>query len=347
MSLATRCPSCGTVFRVVQDQLRVSEGWVRCGRCSGVFEATEALFDIDTGAPRTLGSEPAPPPPPAARPADDDDGLPTPKDWAQREAARRPAPAAAPAADLREEPLLRAPSVGHDDEIVVTDHISDGSAAAALAASVAAARHPRPAAVQVPEPAAAAPAAAAAAADAPAVEPATVAQATPSFVRAAERARRWQSPLARGLLACGALLLGGLLVLQVARVWRDPLAAHLPATRPALQALCQATGCAVQPLRRLDALAVGSSGLNRLEGSTLYRLQLVLNNRADTPVMMPALELTLNDTRGQVVARRVLPVAELGAPQATLQPGQELALQALLSTGERRVDGYTLELFYP
>jgi len=43
----------------------------------------------------------------------------------------------------------------------------------------------------------------------------------------------------------------------------------------------------------------------------------------------------------------VLPVAELGAPQATLQPGQELALQALLSTGERRVDGYTLELFYP
>ena len=50
MSLATRCPSCGTVFRVVQDQLRVSEGWVRCGRCNGVFNAAEVMFDIDSGA---------------------------------------------------------------------------------------------------------------------------------------------------------------------------------------------------------------------------------------------------------------------------------------------------------
>ena len=51
MSLATRCPSCGTVFRVAQDQLKVSEGWVRCGRCSGVFNAAEVLFDIDAGTP--------------------------------------------------------------------------------------------------------------------------------------------------------------------------------------------------------------------------------------------------------------------------------------------------------
>jgi predicted Zn finger-like uncharacterized protein len=49
MSLATRCPACGTVFRVVQDQLRVSEGWVRCGRCSEVFNGTDQLVDL--GAP--------------------------------------------------------------------------------------------------------------------------------------------------------------------------------------------------------------------------------------------------------------------------------------------------------
>ena len=46
MSLATRCTSCGTVFRVVQDQLKVSEGWVRCGRCNEVFNALEGLFDL-------------------------------------------------------------------------------------------------------------------------------------------------------------------------------------------------------------------------------------------------------------------------------------------------------------
>jgi predicted Zn finger-like uncharacterized protein len=47
MSLATRCTACGIAFRVVQDQLRVSEGWVRCGQCREVFNALEQLFDLD------------------------------------------------------------------------------------------------------------------------------------------------------------------------------------------------------------------------------------------------------------------------------------------------------------
>ena len=51
MSLATRCPVCQTVFRVVQDQLKVSEGWVRCGRCAKVFNAFEGLFDLEREFP--------------------------------------------------------------------------------------------------------------------------------------------------------------------------------------------------------------------------------------------------------------------------------------------------------
>ena len=51
MSLATRCTSCGTVFRVVQDQLKVSEGWVRCGRCESVFNALEGLLDLEREVP--------------------------------------------------------------------------------------------------------------------------------------------------------------------------------------------------------------------------------------------------------------------------------------------------------
>ena len=50
--LATRCSACDTVFRVVPDQLRVSEGWVRCGRCSEVFNALEGLVDLETGLPK-------------------------------------------------------------------------------------------------------------------------------------------------------------------------------------------------------------------------------------------------------------------------------------------------------
>lgn len=43
MSQITRCPSCTTLFKVVPDQLRISEGWVRCGHCGHVFDATQHL----------------------------------------------------------------------------------------------------------------------------------------------------------------------------------------------------------------------------------------------------------------------------------------------------------------
>ncbi|RTL27260.1 MAG: DUF3426 domain-containing protein [Burkholderiales bacterium] len=51
MSLATRCTHCGTIFKVVQDQLKVSEGWVRCGRCNEVFNALPSLFDLEKEPP--------------------------------------------------------------------------------------------------------------------------------------------------------------------------------------------------------------------------------------------------------------------------------------------------------
>ncbi|MFL6699916.1 MAG: DUF3426 domain-containing protein [Vitreoscilla sp.] len=67
MSLATRCPTCGTIFRVVQDQLKVSEGWVRCGQCHEVFHGIEALFDLDSD-PALAGRRAAPRPPAAPPP---------------------------------------------------------------------------------------------------------------------------------------------------------------------------------------------------------------------------------------------------------------------------------------
>jgi predicted Zn finger-like uncharacterized protein len=34
------------MFKVVQDQLRISEGWVRCGHCDGVFDANAHLQSV-------------------------------------------------------------------------------------------------------------------------------------------------------------------------------------------------------------------------------------------------------------------------------------------------------------
>ncbi|GAA4352285.1 DUF3426 domain-containing protein [Variovorax defluvii] len=75
MSLVTRCPACGTTFKVVRDQLRISDGWVRCGRCSEVFDATLELHEAgETPAPRQAeipddaAAEP-PAPPQATQPS--------------------------------------------------------------------------------------------------------------------------------------------------------------------------------------------------------------------------------------------------------------------------------------
>ncbi|MES2719188.1 MAG: zinc-ribbon and DUF3426 domain-containing protein [Pseudomonadota bacterium] len=351
MNLATRCLSCGTVFRVGEAQLQASEGWVRCGRCDGVFNAAEVLFDIDSGAPLQLAL-PSGSDAPAAAPAP----------------ASRPDPRVDPPARTAypDEPLLRAPSrtadeLADDEPIVITDHVAPPAPAAPATPAPAApfdggwagrdAPAPPPAAAPPALPAAGMVAAATAASlpqqplsTTPAAAPV---QAAPSFLRQAERAALWRHPAMRGGLWAGVLLLALAMLLQMALLWRDSLAARLPGTAPALQALCRLAGCSVLPLRRIQQLSVASSGLNRLEGSSLYRLQLVLQNRADTPVMVPALDLTLTDPQGQLVARRVLQLAELGVPQAALQAGQDLPIKVLVSTSERRVEGYTLELFYP
>ena len=57
MSLVTRCPACATQFKVVPDQLKLSDGWVRCGHCSDVFDATRYLENWADGMDATAASE--------------------------------------------------------------------------------------------------------------------------------------------------------------------------------------------------------------------------------------------------------------------------------------------------
>ena len=50
MSLKTRCPACDTVFKIVPDQLKVSSGWVRCGRCAEVFDAAAHAVSVNAAS---------------------------------------------------------------------------------------------------------------------------------------------------------------------------------------------------------------------------------------------------------------------------------------------------------
>jgi predicted Zn finger-like uncharacterized protein len=55
----TRCPQCDTVFRVTPQQLQVSSGQVRCGRCQTVFDAFSSLSSQPPGREPDAGAEPA------------------------------------------------------------------------------------------------------------------------------------------------------------------------------------------------------------------------------------------------------------------------------------------------
>lgn len=57
MNLVTRCPSCGTAFRVQRDQLAAHFGTVRCGKCGAVFNGVAAL--VEEG-PERLSIDPSP-----------------------------------------------------------------------------------------------------------------------------------------------------------------------------------------------------------------------------------------------------------------------------------------------
>lgn len=304
MSLATRCAVCGTVFRVVQDQLKVSEGWVRCGRCNEVFNALDGLFDLD----------------------------------------RESAPAWSPSqlgGDLQSADVDQRGATGDSENRVDQE---DAASTIAFESSLS---------TQIDSDSAADTATPAAdsqiqgftgesASEGDAAIPA------PTFLRQAEQAARWQQPRVRMALGFAGVVLGLLLAAQVTVHQRDILAARWPQSRPLLTALCDTLGCRIEPLRRLASLAVESSGLTQLERPAQYRLQVSLRNRDHLPLLLPGFDLTLTDSRGAVIARKLLTPGDFGpATPKQLAAGDELALQTILDVGDHRVTGYSVEIFYP
>ncbi len=333
MSMATRCTSCGTIFRVVQDQLKVSEGWVRCGRCDEVFNALEGLFDLDREAP-----------PQWTRPS---------SEQAQAESAqRREAYAEAgdqTVAELDEEDRIAsrffrpeqddveqspAQSVAKRDRVDFADaqfntellaDADNGAAAPRRAKTAKSDKPPKP-----PKPARAPKAA------------------TPAFLRHAEQQARWRTPWARTLLSLVSAVLLAALALQMAHHFRDSVAAQWPQTRPQLASWCAYADCRIEAPRRIEDITVESTALNRAApGTDSFRLSVTLRNRGTLPVATPWIELSLTDGAGQLVTRRALAAADFRPVTGVIPAGSEAALQSLISTGGPRVAGYTIEVFYP
>jgi predicted Zn finger-like uncharacterized protein len=334
MSLATRCTACGTVFKVVQDQLKVSEGWVRCGRCNEVFNALEGLFDLEREAPpeeTPIDTEtvPAPQPQVAHRviPAEE---LPPPDE--------RFGPA--PTEQIDEALFASRPGepdtlLAHafDDESAAAEHhdarvdpelLTDEAAQLAARKAGKATRPGRSARSSR-----------------------TRREVTPGFLRAAERQARWQRPGVRLTLSLLALGLTASLGMQVVHHHRNIVAAKWPQTRSALLGWCNWMQCTLEPPRRIEDIFVESTTLARTASGEGFRLAVNLRNRGNLPLALPSVDLNLTDGNGRLVARRVLSPRDFGTRLIALQPGADTSLQLQLSAGNTQVTGYTVEVFYP
>ncbi len=433
MSLITRCPNCSTMFKIVPDQLRISEGWVRCGHCSDIFDASRHLQSHDevarvadganapapaaatdpaAGTTATVTSPPdttpalgfpplsddpvsvsMPPPMPASAAAPTE----APSVWLRRSGASAllhrgdaPAPAEVQEEDddlfhprsghstawqeTRQEPyagLAHAPANPFDDTDSV--HPAAPSARAPTAGRPVPTEGPLavpiltedvPSALllqtadsdvaqsplydsvfSVPEAPMAGTAEAAAESDPD--EDAKLLEL--DFVRIAERKAFWRRPAVVAASALVCVLLAVALAGQAALRERDRLAATVPTLRPVLAALCVPLSCQVGPRRQIEAIAIEGSAFNKTRGN-LYQLSIDLRNSATTPLAMPALELTLTDTDGQTLVRRVLEPADLRAPQL-LQPqgawSGTLPMRMQDPAMASRIAGYGLLAFYP
>lgn len=358
---ATRCNACGTSFRVHEEQLQASDGYVRCGRCDAVFNARSTLFDLDAApaAAATPAAQPALPAPgePATRqtappffeqsgaapehpqsdrePQDDATSAASPASMHDADAADvedrtdlglRPSDLVGPAPDT----LTDLPT-GEPSEPVWRD--AGDAAALADGRSEPDWREPDPArmlellANERP----------AAAVEAPSA---------PATWRSL-RERPPRKPESRVALA-GLSLLAALLVLALPVHWAWIEREALRARHADLDALlAQKLSLPSRGWRHLDGLQVSASSLRATPQGGAYQLELVVHNRAEHRLAMPWLDLSLSDTKGQAVLRRALDPALLG-PSQPLAGGEQRRLQIVFRVDRpTAVSGYEIGLFHP
>jgi predicted Zn finger-like uncharacterized protein len=310
MSLITRCPACGTMFKVVPDQLRISEGWVRCGHCAEVFDASlclqgeeaqvvEAMPVAATASPESeafassLHTE-----------VGDDSLGPDAADSVLLEAA---------ALSLVEHPLDRPFELRREDG----GHVQEARAARAA-----------PSLAPDPEP-----------------ELEELA-----FVRQAQRKAFWRRPALRLALAATVIALAASLTVQVALHARDRLAAADPGLRPWLARLCDAFRCTIRPPRQIDAIAIDSSSFSKLRPDVYRLNVTLKNQAPiDVALPALELTLTDGQDQA-LVRRVLMPAelaAGPGSIPAASEWSSSFGLVVAANGTTGRIAGYRLLAFYP
>jgi predicted Zn finger-like uncharacterized protein len=319
MTLITRCPSCGTAFRVRDQQLEARDGRVRCGRCSVVFDARESLAEhLDVGEPDS-------------RPSDHPEifePVSTPFPEPTRESAAGPARGrpSVPLADQGSVPLQDRGSIPPEDRGSIP--LQDGGSIPLRDRG----------SVPLPD-------------EEPYEDDLEYSEAEgDEYGFGPQRKRRARyATIVWGLASLALLLIFGA---QLIYAFRSDIAARSPDARRWLGLACERFGCDLPLPGHADLVTIEVSEMHpEPDMPGILSLTAILRNRAAFAQRQPWIELTLTDARDRALARRVLAPADyLGERiefERGLAPGTEQSLRLLLDTAGIQPTGYRLLLYYP
>ena len=329
MSLTTQCPKCLTIFKVVPDQLRISEGWVRCGHCSDVFNASPHLQAVPaSNTPNTLIEAKTPrieagdadtrataiaAPPTAVEALDLDSEL-------LRDALHEPVHDAPPLDPTPEPETAHTPESQEPFAAIVESRVDPSMDSVDTTPTTYPSELVSELSVQH------------------------------SFLRQTLPPSRWNAPWVLGLLTLLGIGLTAVLILQVVHFERNRIAAMFPESKPYLETLCAPVGCNISSYRQIDAVVIESSNFTKVR-SDVYQLNVTFRNTGAIEVEVPALELSLTNLQDQAVVRRVFGVVDFVTQATALAPGDELRVSVPVKLVQmpdsERVAGYRLLAFYP
>lgn len=387
MALITRCPGCGTAFRITPLDLQAHGGDVRCGRCARIFSGYDALSTVRdpeaAGAVETREAEPAPEPGSPEEP-----GIPDIPDISDiPEAAMAPEAAGITGASEIFEPSSAVGYPEHPEGSAHSEPPLTAPKAPEEGVPSSSSLPPEP-----PQPAPPEDGSEEAAAEEPHTAPIPSGREETSLSRATDRETALhgrfapaESPLSfrepaghvpendepqsftpqganlysthsyPALLAwgMGSFLLFLMLAAQATYFFRAEISAMGPGARSYVERYCELLQCGIPPLPQYAKLLnVESSDMQAdPQRPGINTFTAVVRNHASYPQAYPLVQLTLIDMRDRPLASRTFP------PPAYLEndvdfgqpipPNGEFSVALHLDSGDLRAAGYRLLLLYP
>lgn len=175
--------------------------------------------------------------------------------------------------------------------------------------------------------------------------------AAPRFVLEGQKKQRYRKWKIAGLVLASLLLLSTA-ALEAAYVFRIPIAAHFPQTKPHLLQLCALAKCTIPLPAQRSQLEISGSELQMLTKDPLINeLTFQLQNKGTSPQAWPHLELTLKDARGKTVLQKVFsPKVYLGSDKQIaigILPNSENTQKLFFELNMSKASDYSLDVFYP